>query len=61
MMKVTYNKQLTALLVIDPYDDFISDGGKLWDRVRDETYPPEKAAEAYARMLSGKASNSASF
>jgi ureidoacrylate peracid hydrolase len=31
-MRVTYNKQLTALPVIDPYNDFISDGGKLWDR-----------------------------
>jgi ureidoacrylate peracid hydrolase len=34
MMKVTYNKQLTALLVIDPYNDFISEGGKLWDRLK---------------------------
>src|SRR5262249_4880482 len=25
---------MTALLVIDPYNDFISEGGKLWDRVR---------------------------
>jgi nicotinamidase-related amidase len=35
MMKVTYNKQLTALLVIDPYNDFISEGGKIWDRIKD--------------------------
>jgi ureidoacrylate peracid hydrolase len=34
MMKVTYNKQLTGLLVIDPYNDFISEGGKLWDRLK---------------------------
>jgi nicotinamidase-related amidase len=34
MTKLTYNTQLTALLVIDPYNDFISEGGKLWDRVR---------------------------
>jgi len=34
MMKVTYNKQLTALLVIDPYNDFISEGGKVWDRLK---------------------------
>src|SRR5262245_39273590 len=34
MGEVTYNKQLTALLVIDPYNDFISDGGKLWDRLK---------------------------
>ncbi len=33
-MKVIYNKQLTALLVIDPYNDFISEGGKLWDRLK---------------------------
>ena len=25
MTNVTYDKQLTALLVIDPYNDFISD------------------------------------
>jgi hypothetical protein len=31
---VTYDKQLAALLVVDPYNDFISVGGKLWDRVR---------------------------
>jgi ureidoacrylate peracid hydrolase len=31
MAKLTYDKQLTALLVIDPYNDFISEGGKLWN------------------------------
>ena len=34
MAKVTYKKQLTALLVIDPYNDFISEGGKVWDRLQ---------------------------
>jgi ureidoacrylate peracid hydrolase len=34
MAKMTYDKQLTALLVIDPYNDFISEGGKLWDHIR---------------------------
>ena len=33
MTKVTYDTQLTALLVIDPYNDFISEGGKVWDRL----------------------------
>lgn len=28
------NKHRTALLVIDPYNDFISEGGKLWDRLK---------------------------
>jgi len=34
MAKVIYDKQLTALLVIDPYNDFISQGGKVWDRLK---------------------------
>src|SRR6516162_9153168 len=34
MAKVTYSKELTALLVIDPYNDFISAGGKVWDRLK---------------------------
>src|SRR5262245_4805819 len=34
MASLTYDKQLTALLVIDPYNDFISEGGKLWDRLK---------------------------
>src|SRR5262245_8021210 len=34
MEKVTYDKEITALLVIDPYNDFISEGGKLWDRLK---------------------------
>jgi ureidoacrylate peracid hydrolase len=32
--KLTYHKQITALLVIDPYNDFISEGGKIWDRIK---------------------------
>lgn len=31
---MTYDKKLTALLVIDPYNDFISEGGKVWDRLK---------------------------
>jgi hypothetical protein len=34
MANVRYDKQLTTLLVIDPYNDFISEGGKVWDRVK---------------------------
>jgi ureidoacrylate peracid hydrolase len=33
-MSLTYDKQLTALLVIDPYNDFISEGGKIWNRLK---------------------------
>src|SRR5262245_19770050 len=34
MANVTYDKQITALLVIDPYNDFISEGGKVWYRFK---------------------------
>jgi len=34
MATVTYDKEITALLVVDPYNDFISEGGKLWERIR---------------------------
>ena len=33
MTNLKFDKEITALLVIDPYNDFISEGGKLWDRV----------------------------
>ena len=34
MAKLSYQKDLTALLVIDPYNDFVSEGGKIWDRIK---------------------------
>jgi nicotinamidase-related amidase len=34
MPTVKYDKAITALLVIDPYNDFISEGGKLWGRLK---------------------------
>ncbi|MFG1932201.1 isochorismatase family cysteine hydrolase [Mycobacterium sp. NPDC048908] len=34
MADVTYEKDITGLVVIDPYNDFISDGGKVWDRLK---------------------------
>jgi len=34
MAEMTFNKELTALLLIDPYNDFISEGGKIWPRIR---------------------------
>jgi ureidoacrylate peracid hydrolase len=34
MAKLVYDKDVTALLVIDPYNDFISEGGKVWDRLK---------------------------
>jgi ureidoacrylate peracid hydrolase len=34
MTSLQFDKEITALLVIDPYNDFISEGGKLWERVK---------------------------
>jgi ureidoacrylate peracid hydrolase len=34
MATIIYEKQTTALLVVDPFNDFISEGGKIWDRIR---------------------------
>jgi ureidoacrylate peracid hydrolase len=34
MAKVTYDREITALVVIDPYNDFISEGGKVWERIK---------------------------
>ena len=31
---MSVNKDVTALVVIDPYNDFISEGGKIWDRIK---------------------------
>jgi ureidoacrylate peracid hydrolase len=35
MSNVTYEKELVGLLVVDPYNDFISEGGKVWGRVKE--------------------------
>jgi len=32
MTNLKFDKEITALLVVDPYNDFISEGGKIWDR-----------------------------
>ena len=34
MAEIRYDRDITALLVVDPYNDFISEGGKIWDRIR---------------------------
>jgi nicotinamidase-related amidase len=35
MADLKFDKEITALLIIDPYNDFISEGGKIWDRIKD--------------------------
>jgi nicotinamidase-related amidase len=34
MKETTYSREKTALLIIDPYNDFLSEGGKIWGRVK---------------------------
>ena len=35
MPNLKFDKEITALLVIDPYNDFISQGGKIWPRIKE--------------------------
>jgi nicotinamidase-related amidase len=32
---MSYDPATTAILLVDPYNDFLSDGGKLWPRVKE--------------------------
>jgi hypothetical protein len=34
MANLKYEKEITALLAIDLYNDFISEGDKIWDRLK---------------------------
>jgi nicotinamidase-related amidase len=34
MQQHSFEPAITGLLVIDPYNDFISEGGKIWDRLK---------------------------
>ena len=34
MATFTYDREITGLIVFDPYNDFISEGGKIWDRIK---------------------------
>jgi ureidoacrylate peracid hydrolase len=33
-MPLNYESEITGLVLIDPYNDFISEGGKIWDRIK---------------------------
>jgi ureidoacrylate peracid hydrolase len=35
MITPTFEKGLTGLLVVDPYNDFISEGGILWPLIKE--------------------------
>ena len=33
-MAITYSRDIAGLVLIDPYNDFISEGGMVWDRLK---------------------------
>ena len=45
----TYDKSISALLVVDPYNDFISEGGKIWPRIK----AVAEANDCVSNMLKG--------
>ena len=47
MADLKFDKEITALLIIDPYNDFISEGGKIWDRIKNVA----EANDCVAHML----------
>jgi nicotinamidase-related amidase len=34
MSQPIYRTESTALLLVDPYNDFLSEGGKIWSRIK---------------------------
>src|SRR2546421_11467005 len=46
MTTSSYDQKLTALLIVDPYNDFMSEGGKLYD----VTKPQADAVGFYGNM-----------
>ena len=34
MATLTFEKEITSLLLVDPYNDFISEGGKIWGHIK---------------------------
>jgi len=34
MTVLRYEKEVSALPLVDPYNDFISEGGKIWGRIK---------------------------
>ena len=53
MRNLRFDKKITALLVIEPYNDFISEGGKAWDRLKTVAEAKLVAAEFCLRERGG--------
>jgi nicotinamidase-related amidase len=46
MSTATYARDRTALLIVDPYNDFMSEGGKLYDAIK----PTADASGMFANL-----------
>jgi ureidoacrylate peracid hydrolase len=52
MADLTYEPELTGLLIVDPYNDFLSVGGKLYELSR-ETLETLNVVEHMKQVLGG--------
>lgn len=50
MTQLTYESELTGLLIVDPYNDFLSEGGKLYELSR-ETLTKHNVVEHMRQVL----------
>jgi nicotinamidase-related amidase len=58
---MSYDPSTTAILLVDPYNDFLSEGGKLWPRAKTiaeevELLVPHQATFALATMRRSRSS-----
>jgi hypothetical protein len=51
MAKLTYEKEITGLVLIDPYNDFISEGGKMSLIEKSGFALPQARLRAFQRLL----------
>jgi ureidoacrylate peracid hydrolase len=54
MPELITDPAITALLVIDPYNDFIGEGGKAWERVRTTAQPNDCVAHMAQVMATAR-------
>jgi nicotinamidase-related amidase len=55
MSRPVYEKDLTGLLVVDPYNDFISEGGILWPLIKEIAEAVQCVPNMLAVLLAARA------
>lgn len=61
VIEVEYRRTITGLVVIDPYNDFISEGGKVWDRLKGVAEANPGCHRAVDRLTSSGRRSEAAF